>query len=271
MMNNETSRTISTLMHNIDQRLQHPYLMRFIDRPVIDEDKLLLVHIMLSEKDLSKKEREQYAVSTMLVQIALDTHEKVTNHDVNEDSDIKNRQLTVLAGDYYSSWYYHLLSGIKDLSMIRTLAQGIQEINENKMQLYKNEQQSIEKSMDNLRRIESTLLLKTAEHFHLPLWKGIADEYLFMKRLLNERKSIMNNEFTPLAKKISNQLARSKANWHGLKQQLLEILDGYLFHSKSRLEKLWSEEPLMHGLLDQRMRNYTKRSGLPIERYAEEG
>jgi heptaprenyl diphosphate synthase len=271
MKNNETSQTITTLIQSIRKRLKHPYLMRFIDSPVIDEDKLLLIHLMLSEKDLTEKEREQYAVSIMLVQIALDTHEKVTTHDVVEDDDVKNRQLTVLAGDYYSSWYYHLLAEIKDLSMIRTLAQGIQEVNENKMQLYKNEQQSIEKSMENLRRIESTLLLKSAEHFYLPLWKGIADEYLFMKRLLKERSRIMNNEFTPLAKKISNQLARSKANWQSLKNQLLEIVDGYVVHSKNRLEKLWSEEPLMHGLLDQRMHNYIKQSGLQVERYAEEG
>ncbi|WP_257347706.1 heptaprenyl diphosphate synthase component 1 [Pseudalkalibacillus decolorationis] len=271
MKNNDTSRIITTLMNKINKRLQHPYLMLFIEDPVIDEDKLLLIHIMLNEKDLSEEEREQYAVSTMLVQIALDTHEKVTLHDVIEDADVKNRQLTVLAGDYYSSWYYHLLSEIKDLSMIRTLAQAIQEINENKMQFYKNKQQSIEKSMENLHRIESTILLKTADHLHLPLWKGIADEFLFMKRLLNERTSIMNNDFTPMAKKISHQLTRSKSNWNGIKQQILEIVDGYLFHSKNRLEKLWSEEPVMYGLLDQKMKQYIDRSGLRMERYVEEG
>ncbi len=271
MNNNDIGRKISELLLQINQKLQHPYLMRFIDEPVIDEDKLLLTYIMLKDKELSEIELEYYAVSTMLVQVALDTHEKINSHDLTGEYDKKNRQLTVLAGDYYSSLYYYLLSEIKDLSMIRTLAQAIQEINENKMQYYKNENQSIENSMENIHRIESSLLLKTAEHFHLPLWKGIADEFTFMKRMLMERKSIQNNTYTPLVAKIMNQFNRSKGGWLSLKNQILEVIDSYILHSKIRLEKLWAEEPVMHLMLENRIEQYIEQSGFRVKKYAEEG
>ncbi|WP_349407571.1 heptaprenyl diphosphate synthase component 1 [Pseudalkalibacillus sp. SCS-8] len=262
---------ISDLLYKINKRLQHPYLMRYIDQPVIDEDKLLLTYIILNEKELAEEDLDKYAISTMLVQIALDTHESITSNEVIADHDKKNRQLTVLAGDYYSSLYYYLLSDMKDLSMIRTLAQAIQEINENKMQYYKNDHQSIENSMENIHRIESSLLLKTADHFHLPLWKGIADEFLFMKRMLIERKNIQDNTYTPLAAKIMNHMNRSKAGWLSLKNQILEVIDSYILHSKRRLEKLWAEEPVMYTILEHRIEEYIQQSGFRTKKYAEEG
>lgn len=271
MQKYEMDLKISDLLQKINKRLQHPYLMRYIEKPVIDEDKLLLTYIILKEKDLPEEELDNYAISTMLVQIALDTHERITSHEVTTDEDKKNRQLSVLAGDYYSSLYYYLLSEIKDLSMIRTLAQAIQEINENKMQYYKNDRQSIETSMENIHRIESSLLLKTADHFHLPLWKGIADEFSFMKRMLIERSEIQNNHYTPLAAKVMNHLNRSKTSWLSLKFQILEVIDSYILHSKERLEKLWSQEPIMYTVLERKIDHYIKESGFLKKKYAEEG
>ncbi|MFP3441244.1 heptaprenyl diphosphate synthase component 1, partial [Pantoea sp. SIMBA_133] len=99
------------------------------------------------------------------VQIALDTHDLISLEEIDNEGDRKNRQLTVLAGDYFSSMYYHLLSKWEDNELIRTLSEAIQEINEAKMSFYQTEYSTIEPVFDNLKEIESILVRKVAEHY----------------------------------------------------------------------------------------------------------
>ena len=68
----------------------------------------LFLFQLMDHLELSYSEMQNYALSTMLIQIALDTHEHISNESVEE----KNRQLTVLAGDYFSGLYYKLLADI---------------------------------------------------------------------------------------------------------------------------------------------------------------
>ncbi len=118
-------------------KLRHPYFINYIEEPFIDEEKIALLYGALKGANLHIEQIEHYVVTIMLVQIALDTHERVSNkagEEANESH--KRRQLTVLAGDYYSGLYYYLLSMNRDIVLIRALAEGIKEINEHKIMLY---------------------------------------------------------------------------------------------------------------------------------------
>ena len=110
---------IKELKQVIETKAYHPYLQKHIEKPVVDEDKLLLLWGLFNELDISNDERNHYILSTMLVQIALDTHEKVSNTNVTlEKSDLlKSRQLTVLAGDFYSGLYYQVLSEVGNIKI----------------------------------------------------------------------------------------------------------------------------------------------------------
>lgn len=176
----------------ITKKISHPYLLRFIENPYIDEDKLLLLYLIMLEADMTKEVANDYILPTMLVQIALDTHESVTaSSDNSNDSIIKNRQLTVLAGDYYSGLYYHLLAGCGDVRMISALADAIKKINEQKMFAYYNKSVTVEQLFEKLGFIESALVQKVADFFRLPQYKTAAASFFLLKRLLVERKGLV--------------------------------------------------------------------------------
>ena len=72
------------IKQQVEQRVFHPYLLKYIETPVIDEDKLLILVSIMERLELSYNEIENYAMTTMLVQIALDTHEHISNAAVDE-------------------------------------------------------------------------------------------------------------------------------------------------------------------------------------------
>ncbi|RFU68499.1 heptaprenyl diphosphate synthase component 1 [Peribacillus saganii] len=190
-----SNKTLAELKDMIEAKTHHPYLLQFLEKPFIDENKLLLLLSIFEELDISPEERDKYILSAMLIQIALDTHEKVTNKAADEDSEgvLKNRQLTVLAGDYYSGLYYKLLADIENISLIRVLAEAIKEINEQKIVLYQRTINEISDLTDSLAAIESSLIRKIADSFQKPKWKEFSSSFLLLNRLIEEKNKYMES------------------------------------------------------------------------------
>lgn len=182
-----SSLNIQEIKNSILQQIGHPYLAKFVKNPVISEDKLMFLSSLVDNTDLTTEKKKQYIITTMLVQTALDTHELVSSSNDNEaDQEKKSRQLTVLAGDYYSGLYYYLLSKIEDVPMIHTLAGAIKEINEEKMKLYHQDVHSFQQFFETLKHIESLLIQKVALFLNRPVINDIAQDWLLVKRLSEE-------------------------------------------------------------------------------------
>ncbi|WP_209122587.1 heptaprenyl diphosphate synthase component 1 [Alkalihalobacillus sp. BA299] len=249
---------------------KHTFLQKYVQKPIIDEDKLRFIYAMLSER-VPLKDIKVYALSAILVDAALNTHEKVSLNKINSDYVKKNRQLTVLAGDYFCSLYYSLLAEAGKISMIRMYSLSIQEINEYKMNIYQNEDLSFAEIREDISSIESVLLQNLAEHFKLPHWKKIIAEFFFLKRMLFERDQWFEGKKLSILRALLNDQKEKTYQQTKLKDdEILEILNHRISEGKERIEK-YLEDPLFQQefILKQMERLFS-----PInysEKVAEEG
>ncbi|MHA4193174.1 heptaprenyl diphosphate synthase component 1 [Bacillus cereus] len=189
------------------EKLRHPYFINYIEEPFIDEEKIALLYGALKSANLHIEQIEHYVVTIMLVQIALDTHERVSNKAGEEEIEFhKCRQLTVLAGDYYSGLYYYLLSMNRDIVLIRALAEGIKEINEHKIMLYQKAHETTDDIMKSVVTIESALLQKTCDHFHLSHWKPFITYVLGGNRLQKEIQLYADKQHSPVFQAMQDAL-----------------------------------------------------------------
>ncbi|KFN01341.1 heptaprenyl diphosphate synthase (HEPPP synthase) subunit 1 family protein [Bacillus clarus] len=189
-------------------RLRHPYFIKYIEEPVVDEEKVALLYAALKSANLHKDQIDHYVVTIMLVQIALDTHEKVSNKEDKETSGFhKRRQLTVLAGDYYSGLYYYLLSMNCDIVLIRALAEGIKEINEHKIMLYQKVYETVDEIVESVVAIESALLQKACDHFHLSYWKPFVTCVLGKNRLQKEYQLHADKQNSPVFQAVQETIS----------------------------------------------------------------
>ncbi|OTX35200.1 heptaprenyl diphosphate synthase [Bacillus thuringiensis serovar andalousiensis] len=189
------------------EKLRHPYFINYIEEPFIDEEKIALLYGALKSANLHIEQIEHYVVTIMLVQIALDTHERVSNKAGEEEIEFhKCRQLTVLAGDYYSGLYYYLLSMNRDIVLIRALAEGIKEINEHKIMLYQKAHETTDDIMKSIVMIESALLQKTCDHFQLSHWKPFITYVLGGNRLQKEIQLYADKQYSPVFQAMQDAL-----------------------------------------------------------------
>jgi len=168
--------TISTntndLKYMIEKKLQHPYVEKFVQKPFVDTDKLELLEYMYNQIQLPITIKHQHILTIMLVQIALDTHEQIPNENQDSLMNETEKQLSVLAGDYYSGLYYLLLSELEEVSMIQVLASAIRKINEHKMVVFYEDIQSTHELLHVISQIESTLFTDVA------LYQGIDQQVI---------------------------------------------------------------------------------------------
>jgi heptaprenyl diphosphate synthase len=266
---------IAELKELIQGELSHTYLQKYIQTPILDEDKLLLLYTMFKEKEIGEQETVNYALTTMLVQVALDTHELVTNSPVNISSQdkLKKRQLTVLAGDYYSGLYYYFLARSEDVTMIRILAEGIKDVNEHKINLYRRDTHQVDTWMKSLEMIESSLFRKVSEHLNLTKWSEFSSKFLLLKRLLQERERYNKEGFSIVIdalQKIVNRPESSSQNEHNT-EEILNVYDTYIDHVRELLVQAISKGLKMNDVLEARINELFFRYEVPFKKIVEEG
>lgn len=127
---------VRLIIEQIYKRSTHSYVEYYVDVPSMAENRLELLYLFLLEQGMTKERAVIFCTATGLVQLGLDMHEHVKNEYEQTQTAERSRQLTVLAGDYYSARYYHLLAQNSEIKAIQVLSGAIQRVNEAKMRLY---------------------------------------------------------------------------------------------------------------------------------------
>lgn len=248
------SKEANQVKHMIENKISHSYVEKYIQKPLIDYDKLYILHYLYKDLEISSTKKQHYMTTIMLVQIALDTHELVPSGNSNNMKNIE-KQLSVLAGDYYSGLYYMLLSEIEDIDMIRILATAIKEINEKKMILYYENVQTIDELVDTIRDIESLLFAEVTSFLKdkyelIPIIK----ELLLINRLKKEKEKIEMNQYSP----IEDYLRKYSLNAN-YRSALTELEDNIDLRKRT-LDKLTSALPYRFGSFKNMVTNNLKLS-----------
>jgi heptaprenyl diphosphate synthase len=212
----------------------------------------------------------------MLIQIALDTHEQISNKKIVGISQIKSRQLTVLAGDYYSGLYYKLLADSEDIFMIKVLAEGIKEINEHKITLFQQEFSSVENLMSSIKIIESSLLAKVIDYFQANVWSEITANLLLFKRLLHEKRRYIQTGHSHLFDTMKSLIfSKSDLKIENLSMEhqkyLLVVCDRYIDFSKDVIESSIKKLPHINETLQLRILSILSQHQPIAKTFVEEG
>lgn len=186
---------IKTLIEN---EIEHSYLKKYIEKPLIDLDKIATLQFIFYDMEVSDQKKRHLMMTVMLVQIALDTHEQVTDEVVFDTAETQ-QQLSVLAGDYYSGLYYYILAKTGEVTLIRTLASAIKNINEQKMNLYHGNIGLWEELLQTCRDVDSLLFTTVAQLYGLsPNKIALINRVLYTKWLDKEMVRIQRQEFSYL-------------------------------------------------------------------------
>ncbi|TXL67858.1 hypothetical protein FHP05_02220 [Cerasibacillus terrae] len=242
------SSELEKIKTDIEDEVHYKYLEKYIQKPKIEQEKLFLIYSILLNHNISFSKKNNYIITTMLVQLALDTHDLVNNDETVDQSGVTiEQQLNVLAGDYYSSLYYLFLSKIEEQRLIHTLAVAIREINEAKIKLYYHEFKSFEELLDIVKKIESTLYTHIALFIDESTLVPFIEEWLLLITLSKLKykkeptifdKMYISSNDTDFMNFIDTQMEQQMRQLREITSQLPERYISLKNHSEIFLNKL---------------------------------
>ncbi|PYZ98430.1 hypothetical protein CR205_07505 [Alteribacter lacisalsi] len=197
---------IQTIERHFYEVIHHPYFSRYLSVPVIDHDLISILYYGMKKRGCSPLYIKNTILASLLVETALSVHDAVESDECMDERTRKERQLTVLSGDYYSSLYYYFLAKLGDVSLMQVFSRSIQAINEIKMLPYETDDSC--SSSKNVRYLykHTILTVNILKHLKLDSWIHAAEEFFYLKKLLKERKHLPGKKETELMMDILSAL-----------------------------------------------------------------
>ncbi|EOS57493.1 heptaprenyl diphosphate synthase component 1 [Paenibacillus barengoltzii] len=166
--------------------------------PEFPVPRVRLLYTFLTEREgLSPESAETCALAAFLVQLGMDTHDRIDLESGLGEATraMRSRQLKVLAGDYFSGVFYHLLAGAGEIRMVPLMSSAICEVNRLKVQLYSKLKQMLLPAEDYLKEcvhVKMGLFLSFTEVLDKSvqsLWRKLLAELSRCEVMLEEIRS----------------------------------------------------------------------------------
>ncbi|AUM64809.1 heptaprenyl diphosphate synthase component 1 [Brevibacillus sp. 7WMA2] len=244
---NAYSQELKAIIEEIQGRIQQTYIQQYVDVPAMAENRLALLFFFLHENGFTKERAHLLSVATGFVQLGIDTHETVRNHYEKTLVSERNRQLTVLAGDYYSSLYYNILADANEIEAIQVLAVGNQLAHETKMKLYiaqKENKLTQETYLSLRKKIDTALYVAFVDKYAKndsvrEFWTSLFEQTSAFEQLIGEWEQLQWQEQAPngltqfLLQKPGSTIANAVEMIEGKVMELLHICEQLIVTLKS--------------------------------------
>lgn len=132
----ELTDELAAVKREIESLSKQIYVDRYLQIPEIAVVPLQLLSLYMHRAGFAADVRAAILTTTGLIQRGLDMHDRVTNRKELVRDRVTERQMLILAGDYYSSICYHLMAKAGLTCEVRKLASGITKNTAAKMELY---------------------------------------------------------------------------------------------------------------------------------------
>ncbi|WP_372629074.1 heptaprenyl diphosphate synthase component 1 [Cohnella sp.] len=186
--------------------MNHDMISLHTELPDFPNGRISLLYTVLSHQPLAASQKDLLSVVTSLVQMGLDTHDMVENATgaaAVGTQGMRTQQLRVLAGDYFSSRFYHLLSQAGQIETIRRLSEAVCDINRLKMSFYgkaKQMKMNAEEYLHIGAELKSGLFLSftaVMNGVHAKLWPDIVNRFSRCELLLQELGKVERTSSLP--------------------------------------------------------------------------
>lgn len=266
------------------QYTHHDMIVKHTDLPDFPEYRTRMLYAFLEYEGIHQQSSELFSLVASLLQLGMDTHDQVPVSNSNKEKKAaRERQLQVLAGDYFSARYYQLLADTEQIGLIRSLSQSICEINRLKMSFYtrmKSGHMSEEDYIGYKIRLKTELFLVFTEVLgdsHQRVWPDILEmmtrcEVLFEEILRLESVELFPESwgFWHVWNNSSKEKRRNlqKDSWDHAKLQALEHEYSLSAHLHQQLEEAWKSLVSMANLhLPERLAGELLQIGEPFQVY----
>lgn len=261
-------------------QLAHKYMnydmiSKHTDLPEYPDSRIRMLHAVLSYQPAVAGHRELFSLVTSLVQMGLDTHDLVECRPQGGKGGLlatRAQQLKVLAGDYFSSRFYSLLSQAGQIDVVRRLSEAVCELNRTKMSGHAKMKQLAWNPEEHLQygaQIKSGLFLSFTGLMHglyERLWPELVARFCRCEVLLQELTAVQRAE----------KLAGSWGFWHVIHEgseedrRTLPDLRHDVAHLRRMMDKYFVTEKLSELLRQsaQQLREFIHR--IPSEKLMNE-